>query len=90
MFLLSILERISAIAIHLALSLLVFYAVKYPKKDRKLLLLAVELHALADFLSVIAAGLLPLPVAEIIIAAVAGFTVFFAKKVYDAHQEEAA
>ena len=90
MFLLSIAERISAVAIHLALSLLVFYAAKNPKEDKKLLLLAVELHAAADFLAVIAAGTMPLPIAEILIAAIAGFTVFFAKKVYDAHHAEAA
>jgi hypothetical protein len=35
-------------------------------------------------------SLMPLPIAEILIAAIAGFTVFFAKKVYDAHHAEAA
>ena len=49
-----------------------------------------QMNAAADFLSVIAAGTMPLPIAEILIAAIAGFTVFFAKKVYDAHHAEAA
>lgn len=86
MFLLSIVERCSALAIHLALSLLVFYAVKYPNRDRKLLLLAVELHALADFLAVIAGGILPLPVAEAVIFVIAVLICLFAKRIYDAHQ----
>ena len=90
MFLLSIVERISALAIQLALSLLVFYAVRYPEKDRKLLCLAVELHALVDFLSVIISGFLPLAASEAVIAFMAVLVVLFAKKICDSHQGEPA
>ena len=87
MFLLSIAERIFALVIQIALSVLVFYSVKYPKKDRKLLLLAVELHALVDFVAVIAAQMFPAIVTELIIGLMAAFTAWFAKRVWDSNQQ---
>ncbi len=86
-FLLSIAERIFALVIQIALSVLVFYSVKYPKKDRKLLLLAVELHALVDFVAVIAAQMFPAIVTELIIGLMAAFTAWFAKRVWDSNQQ---
>lgn len=87
MFLLSIVERIFALVIQISLSVLVFYSVKYPEKDRKLLLLAVELHALVDFISVIASQMLPAVVTELIIGLMAAFTAWFARRVWDSNQQ---
>ncbi len=88
MYLFSILERISALVIQLSLSVLVFYSVKYPDQDRRLLLLSVELHALVDFLSVIFAGTMPIPAAEVLIALMALGTAWFARMIWKNHQTE--
>lgn len=82
LFLLSLTERISALAVHLALSVLVFYAVKDRAKNGRLLLIAVELHALVDFIAVISSAILPTAVTELIIAAMAVGIAFFARMVW--------
>ena len=82
-FLLSLAERLFAIVLQISLSILVFYAVKNPEKDRKLLLIAVELHALVDFISAIAAQTLPVAVTELIIGAMALFAAWFAKRIWN-------
>lgn len=85
---LGLLERASAMIVHISLSVLVFCAVKKPEQNRRLLLIAVELHALTDFLAVILSGLLPIWAAEAGIAAFALFVAWFARKVWkDNHQE---
>ncbi|MBR2676356.1 MAG: YhfC family intramembrane metalloprotease [Solobacterium sp.] len=82
-FLLSLAERLFAIVLQISLSVLVFYAVKNPRKDRKLLLIAVELHALVDFISAIAAQTLPVAVTELIVGAMAVFAAWFAKRIWN-------
>ena len=88
-FLLSLAERLFAIVLQISLSILVFYAVKNPEKDRKLLLIAVELHALVDFISAIAAQTLPVAVTELIIGAMALFAAWFAKRIWNQNQASA-
>ncbi len=90
MFLLSLAERVFAIVLQISLSVMVFYAVKNPEKDRKLLLLAVELHAVVDFISAIAAQTLPAAVTELIVGAMAVFAAWFAKRIWTQNHMEAA
>ena len=88
MYLLSFAERIFALAAQMALSVLVFYAVKDPARNRRLLLIAVELHALIDFLAVITGGLLSPVLAEAVIFCAAAVTVFFARNVWKQNHTE--
>ncbi|NLE25141.1 MAG: YhfC family intramembrane metalloprotease [Clostridiaceae bacterium] len=58
-FLMSIVERIAAVAIHLSLSILVWFAVKKGGKCLRLYPLAIFLHALVDFAVVVLARYVP-------------------------------
>lgn len=80
-FLLGDFERISAIIIHIALSVLVWIAVT--KKKTYFYPLAILVHALVDGLMVIVAGTgLPILVVELVILAMAVCTAFIAWKLY--------
>ena len=87
LYLLSFAERLIALAAQIALSVLVFYAVKNPARNRRLLLIAVELHALIDFLSVIAGALLTPVLAELVILCVAAVVCWFAWTVWKQNHE---
>ena len=82
MYALGFMERISAVILQLSLSVLVFQAVKDPAQNKRLLLIAVELHALADFLAVILNSFLPAAVTEILILVIACGAAMFARKVW--------
>ncbi len=83
MYILSFIERLSALAVQLSLSVLVFYAVKNPQENRRLLLIAVELHALIDFMSVILGALIPTVWTEAAIVLMAAGVVWFARMVWN-------
>lgn len=87
LFLLSLTERIFALSIHLSLSVLVFYAAKGPAQNRRLLLIAVELHALVDFIAVISSALFPAAVTELIMLVMAAGIAFFARMVWRQNHE---
>ena len=89
LYLLSFAERFIALVIQIALSVLVFYAVKDPSRNRRLLLIAVELHALVDFTAVIASALVPAAVTELILLAVGIVIVLFARMVWRQNHEVA-
>ncbi|MBO7703211.1 MAG: YhfC family intramembrane metalloprotease [Solobacterium sp.] len=89
LFLFGLLERVSAIILQLALSVLVFYAAKNAGEDRKLLLIAVELHALVDFLAVILNALVPVAVVELVVLLLSLGAAYFARMVWRRHQEAA-
>ena len=74
-------ERISAIALHLALSVLVFAAAAQPGK-RGLFFAAVLLHAGVDFLAVVCNAFFPIVVTELLVAALTALIVWFAAGVY--------
>ena len=88
-FLPSFAERIFALILQLSLSVLVFYAVKHPQRDRKLLLLAVELHALVDFLAVCISGMFGTLIGEIVVGISALGVAWFAHTVWKSHQSTA-
>ena len=90
LFLLSLAERIFALILQIALSVMVFYAVKNPEQDRRLFLLAVELHAVVDFIAAIAAQTLPVWATELIIGLTAAFAAWFARRIWDSHQQTEA
>lgn len=74
-------ERISAMALHLALSVLVFAAVTQPGK-RGLFLAAVLLHAAVDFCAVVSNAFFPVVVTELLTAALAALAVWYAAGIY--------
>lgn len=82
------LERVSAIALHMALSVLVFAAVTRQGR-RGLFFLAVLLHAAMDFIAVVCNAFLPLAVTELLVAAFAAAAVWFAARVYRTLPEQA-
>ncbi len=80
-FLMGDFERISAIILHIALSVLVWIAVT--KKKTYFFPIAILVHALVDGLMVIVAGTgLPIPVVELVIFAMAVCTAFIVFIVY--------
>lgn len=87
-FLWAALERVSAIALHIALSVLVFAAVTRPGK-RGLFFAAVALHAAMDFIAVVCNAFFPIAVTELLVAAFAAATVWFAVKIYRTLPEHA-
>ena len=83
MFLWAAFERFGAIILHLSLSVLVFAAVKEPRK-KWLFPAAILTHAAANFIAVIANAYLPVAAMEIIVLIFAVMTALFARKVYRA------
>lgn len=73
-------ERVSAIGLHMALSVLVFAAVR--KKRYRLYALAILLHAGVDFLAIILNACIPLPAMEIIVMGLSILIVLWAAKVW--------
>lgn len=82
------LERVSAIALHLALSVLVFAAVTRPGR-RGLFFAAVALHAAMDFIAVVCNAYFPLAATELLVAAFAALTVWLAVRIYQKLPEHA-
>ena len=80
-FLVGIIERVFAVTIHLALSVIVWFAAK---KDGKpvLLLLAILLHALADGIMVVAASVLPTLAVEALIGVSVAVIAFIAYRIW--------
>ncbi len=74
-------ERVSAIALHMALSVLVFAAATQPGK-RGLFFAAVLLHAAVDFLAVVCNAFFPIAATELLTAAGAALAVWLAAGVY--------
>ena len=87
MYLLSFLERIAAILMHIGLSVIVWFGVK--KNDMKLVLSAGIMHAFADTLTVILAqtGLNSI-LLEVIIMILACAVVWYARGVWQKHAKE--
>lgn len=75
------LERISAMALHMAFSVLVFAAVTQPGK-RNLFFAAVLIHAAVDFCAVVSNAFFPIIVTELLMAALAALAVWFAADIY--------
>ena len=82
-------ERVSAMALHMALSVLVFAAVAQPGK-RGLFLTAVLIHAAVDFCAVVSNAFFPVVVTELLAAALAALAVWFAAGVYKTLRADAA
>ena len=82
-FLWAALERVSAVTLHLSLSVLVFAAVRLPGK-MWLFPAAILIHAALDFMAAVAGAYLPAAVMEIIILAYAVLAALFARTVYRA------
>lgn len=74
-------ERISAMALHMALSVLVFASVTQPGK-RGLFFTAVLMHAAVDFCAVVSNAFFPVVVTELLAAALAALAVWYAADVY--------
>ena len=86
-FLLGILERMLAVALHIALSVLVWYAVK--KKERRMLFpAAIFFHFMVDAVTVIAADKLPALAVEGIIAVMVVPVVLIAYFLWKAERTE--
>ena len=81
MFLWSAFERVVAIILHIALSVLVFAAVREAKKHG-FFVAAVLIHAGVDALAVVLGGSMPVAVTELAVLAVTVLTALFAAKVY--------
>lgn len=80
MYLWSMLERVSAMMVHLANSVLVFAAVRSGK--RALFPAAILLHAGLNFVAVVSASFLPTAAAEILVLAFALLTALLGWKTY--------
>ena len=74
-------ERISAMALHMALSVLVFASETQPGK-RALFFTAVLMHAAVDFCAVVSNAFFPIIVTELLTAALAALAVWYAAGVY--------
>ena len=83
MFLWAAFERFGAIILHLSLSVLVFAAVKEPRK-KWLFPTAILIHAALDFIAVVANAYLPVAAVEIIVLIFSVMAALFARKVYRA------
>ena len=81
-FLISILERIGAVAFHMSASVLVWFAVKNPKRWY-LYPVAIVLHALLDMIAAFGNSMgLPIMLIELLIYIYAALTVFVAVKIW--------
>lgn len=78
-------ERIQAIALHIALSVFVYKAVKTGRK--KFLLLALGLHFAVDSITIAISGTLPVWAIEMIVFVLVAAAVYLAYRVYDADDE---
>lgn len=87
LFFVSGIERVSAILLHIGLSLLIYRALR--SKKRKTAVLAYGIHFVVDFAAVAGAAYLPVWVIEIGIFAMAAGTLFAAWRVNAADREEA-
>ncbi len=76
MFYMGGLERVSALALQIGLSLFVFRAVKDGRKN--CLILAYGIHFLVDFLTVLAAGLLPTLAVELALVVISAAVIWYA------------
>lgn len=87
LFLLSILERLSAVVLHLALSVLVWFAVK----DRRwgFYGAAIVLHALVDALAALLNGVLPVLALELLILALSAGCAWLAWQVWQRYHDKA-
>lgn len=74
-------ERISAMALHMALSVLVFASVAQSGK-RGLFFTAVLMHAAVDFCAVVSNAFFPVIVTELLTAALAALAVWYAADIY--------
>ena len=81
MFLWTAFERAGAIILHLALSVLVFAAVREPGK-KWLFPAAILIHAAIDFIAVVANANLPVAATEIIVLIFAVMAALFARMIY--------
>ena len=81
MFLWAAFERVGAVILHMALSVLVFAAVRRPGKMR-LFPAAILIHAAADFIVVVANAYLPVAVTELMNLAAAALVALLARRVY--------
>ena len=79
-FLLGGIERIPAVALQIALSMLVYKAVKLGK--RQLFLLAMAFHLTVNFITVLLAGVLPLALVEVIIYAMVALCCYLVYRIY--------
>lgn len=86
MFLLSGVERIIAVALHIALSVLVFAAVRRGRYGW--FWLAVLLHAAVDAVTLLLASCLPLPVVELVLLVLVAGIVLLAHRVYTGLKKE--
>lgn len=82
-------ERLSAMTLHVALSVLVFASVTQPGKCG-LFFAAVLLHAAMDFLAVVSNASLPIAATELLVAAFAAGAAWFAARVYKQLPQEAS
>lgn len=80
MFLWSGFERLAAMALHMALSILVFASVRTNR--RWLYPAAILIHAVVDFAAVISNAYLPVAATEILVMALTAVTLFWAAQVY--------
>ncbi len=87
MFLWSALERVSAILLHMANSVLVFTAV-HDKKKRWLYPAAILIHAASNFIAVIANAHLPIAAAEGLVFLIALLAVAWATRIYKEGDKE--
>ena len=83
MFLWAAFERFSAIILHVANSVLVFAAVREPRK-KWMFPAAILIHAALDFIAVVSNTYLPVAATEIIVLFFAVATALFARMVYRA------
>lgn len=82
LFLVSILERVGAVAFHMAASVLVWFAVKNPKR-LYLYPVAIILHALLDMIAAFGNSMgLPIMLIELLVYIYAGLTVLLAVKIW--------
>lgn len=84
-FFLAGVERVSAIALHICLSYLVYRAVKYGMK--KYYLLAIGLHFLVDALTVLLANYAPLVVLEVVLLVAVGVLAVIVWRMYMGEDE---
>ena len=80
MFLWSGFERLTAMALHMALSILVFASVHTNR--RWLYPAAVLIHAAVDFAAVISNAYLPVAATELLVMALTAVTVLWAAQIY--------
>ncbi len=81
-------ERIQAIGLHIALSVIVYRALKTGKIQYYLI--AMAMHFVVDFITLIASNFVPIPVIELIVFVMVVLVAFYAWKLYKADEAETA